>query len=168
MPRMKTNRIPFTPKWSVGNSEKARKDAAAIQKVVRNGRSFVPSNIKNSMTSEVKVANAVAMYFSEPTFSKFSVVRECDIQIGPASYKADIVLRDAEGNFIAIAECKSLRGSNSSQKQLKSFLCATDTPFGILASGSNRDSWVLFSTRICATTGSDKLSSLILRRERGV
>lgn len=144
MPRMKTNHIPFTPRWSVGNSEKARGDAAAIQKVVRNGRSSVPSSVENSAISEVKVENAVARYFSEPKFAKFFVVRECEIQIGPASYRADIVLCDTERNFIAIAECRSPKGSNSGQKLLKSYLCATDTPYGLFASSTNRDSWIFY------------------------
>ena len=144
MSRMKEIQIPFTPRWSVGNSEKARKDAAAIQKVVRNARSSVPSNIKSSTISEVKVANTVAMYFSEPKFAKFSVIRECEIQIGPSSYRADTVLRDAEGNFIAIAECKLQGRANYGPEQLKSYLCATDAPFGIFASSTNRDSWVFY------------------------
>ena len=144
MPRVKTNQIPFTPKWSVGNSEKARKDAEAIQKVVRNARSSVPSSVENSAISEVKVANAVATYFSEPKFSMFSAIRECEIQIGQVSYRADIVLRDEKGNFIAIAECKSRRGPNYGTEPLKSYLCATDTLFGIFASGTSRDSWIFY------------------------
>ena len=144
MSRIKATQIPFTPRWSVGNSEKARKDAAAIQKVVRNARSSVPSSIENSMLSEVKVENAVTTYFSEPKFAKFSVVRECEIQIGPSSYKADIVLRDAEGNFIAIAEGKLQGRANYGSEQLKSYLCATDAPFGIFASSTNRDSWIFY------------------------
>ena len=144
MPHVKTNQIPFTPRWSVGNSEKARKDAEAIQKVVRNARSFVPSNVENATISEVKVENAVATYLSEPKFAKFSVVRECEIQIGPVSYKADIVLRDEEGNFIAMAECKLLRGPIYGTEPLKSYLCATDTQFGIFAPSTNRDLWIFY------------------------
>lgn len=144
MSRIKAIQIPFTPRWSVGNSEKARKDAAAIQKVVRNGRSSVPSSIEHSMISAVKVANAVTTYFSEPKFAKFSVVRECKIQIGPSSYRTDIVLRDAEGNFIAIAECKLQGRTNYGPEQLKSYLCATDAPFGIFVSSTDRDSWIFY------------------------
>ena len=144
MPRVKTNQIHFTPRWSVGNSEQARKDAEAIQKSVRSTRSSVPSSLENSIISEVKVADAVATYFSEPKFEKFSVVRECEIQIGSVSCKADIVLRDAEGNFVAIAECKLQDRTNYGPEQLKSFLCATDTTFGIFASGTGEDSWVFY------------------------
>ena len=93
---------------------------------------------------KVKVENAVTTYFSEPKFAKFSVVRECEIQIGPSSYKADIVLRDEEGNFITIAECKSQRGPNHRPEPLKSYLCATDTSYGIFAPSTNRDSWIFY------------------------
>lgn len=144
MPRVKTNHIPFIPRWSVGNSEQARKDAEAIQKAVRNARPSVLPSRENSIISEIKVANAVATYFSEPKFAKFSVVRECEIQIGSVSCKADIVLRDAEGNFVAIAECKLQDRTNYGPEQLKSFLCATDTMFGIFASGTDEDSWVFY------------------------
>ncbi len=93
---------------------------------------------------ELDVVEAVIAYFSEPRFTKFSMLRECSIQIGKIHSKADIVLRDAEGNFIAIAECKSPTSLNYGPDQLQSYLCATDTSFGILASGTNRDSWVFY------------------------
>ena len=141
MHRIKRDYISSISGWSVGNSEKARKDAAAIQKAVSSVRSPATTNIEKSFISEARIADTVAIYFSEPKFSNFSIVRECEIQIGAASYRVNIVLRDAEGNFIAIAECKSLRGSNCGPEPLKSFLCATDTPFGIFASDINRNSW---------------------------
>ena len=91
---------------------------------------------------ELDAVESVIEYFAEPKFAKFSTLRECKIQIGRIHSRADIVLHDAEGNFVAIAECKSLVETNYGTEQLKSYLCATDTPFGILASGTNRDSWV--------------------------
>lgn len=92
---------------------------------------------------EFDMVEAVIAYFSEPRFAKFSILRECRIQIGPLHSRADIVLRDAQGSFIAITECK-LPGGPSYAKPLQSFLCATDTPFGIFASSTNRDSWVFY------------------------
>ena len=144
MSRIKTDPIPFKPKWSVGNSERAREDAEAIQKIVRNARSAVRSKPENSIILEVKVVDAVATYFSEPKFSKFSVARECEIQMGPTYYRTDIVLQDAERNFIAIAECKAPGRTNHGTEQLKSYLCATDTRYGILASDTNGDSWIFY------------------------
>ena len=92
---------------------------------------------------ELDVVEAVVAYFSEPRFAKFSTLRECRIQIGAIHSRADIVLRDGQENFIAIAECK-LSGGTSYTEPLKSYLCATDAPFGIFASTINRDSWIFY------------------------
>ena len=89
------------------------------------------------------VVEAVIGYFSEPRFAKFSMLRACGIQMGKIHIRADIVLRDEGGNFIAIAECK-LSGRTHYTEPLKSYLCATDTPFGIFASSTNRDSWIFY------------------------
>ena len=88
------------------------------------------------------VAAAVA-YFSEPRFAQFSILREHRIQIGVVHSRADIVLRDAEGNFIVIVACK-LSGVPSYTEPLKSYLCATDAPFGIFAAGTSRESWLFY------------------------
>ena len=141
MPSRKRDYISSISGWSVGNSERARKDAEAIQRVVRGARLPVTNNIERSYIPEASIADTVAKYFSEPKFANFSTDRECSIQIGPISYITDIVLRDSEGSFLTIVECKSLRNSNRGTQQLKSFLCATDTPYGILASSTNRDTW---------------------------
>ena len=93
---------------------------------------------------ELDVAEAVVAYFSEPKFAKFPMLRECSIQMGKIHSRADIVLRDAEGNFVAIAECKLWGGANYGPERLKSYLRATDTPFGIFASSTSRDSWIFY------------------------
>ena len=92
---------------------------------------------------EFDVVEAVVRYFSEPRFAQFSMLRACRIQMGAIHSRADIVLRDAQENFIAIVECK-LSGGTRSTEPLKSYLCATDTPFGIFASSTNRDSWIFY------------------------
>ena len=130
--------------WSVGNSERARKDADAIQKIVGGARLPVKNNIQRSYIPEARINDAVAKYFSDPKFTNFSIDRHCPIQIGPNSYLTDIVVRDAEGSFLIIVECKTLRNANLGTQQLMSFLCATDTPYGILASSINPDSWVFY------------------------
>ena len=96
------------------------------------------------MKPEEKVVEEVIAYFSEPRFSKFSIIRECQIQMGIDNRRADIVLRDTDGNFTAIAECKSPGGASYGIPQLKSYLSATDTPFGVFAPRIDRDSWVFF------------------------
>ena len=92
---------------------------------------------------ELDVVETVVGYFSEPRFAKVSMLRKYRIQMGAIHSRADIVLRDAQENFIAIAACKLLDGTSSTES-LKSFLCATDTPFGIFASSINRDSWIVY------------------------
>ena len=92
---------------------------------------------------EFDVVEAVVRYFSEPKFANFSMLRACNIQMGTIHSRADLVLRDANENFVAIAECK-LASETSYTEPLKSFLCATDTPFGIFASSTNRDSWIFY------------------------
>ena len=96
------------------------------------------------MKPEDKVVEEVIAYFSEPKFSEFSIITECEIQMGTDNRAADIVLRDANGNFVAIAECKSPGGANYGIPQLKSYISATDTPYGIFAPRIERDSWVFY------------------------
>ena len=96
---------------------------------------------------ELDVVEAAIAYFSEPMFAKFSILRECGIQMGIVNGRVDIVLRDAKENFIAIVECKLPRDSDHDDyrhEPLKSYLCATDTLFGIFASSASRDSWVFY------------------------
>ena len=105
------------------------------------------STVTAQRLQEFDVLEAAVAYFSEPRFAKFSILRAYRIQIGTIHSRADIVLRDAEGNFVAIVECKLLGDSdrdNYGHELLKTFLCATDTPFGIFASGTRRDSWVFY------------------------
>ena len=145
MPRLKhLDRVPFTAVWSIGNSEKARKDAEVIQKSVRNARSLGTSKVVKPTRKEIRIVEAVTLYFSESKFSKFSMIRACRIQMGAIHSSADIVLRDKKGNCIAIAECKLQGRTDYGPEQLKSFLCATDTPFGIFASSTNKDSWIFY------------------------
>ena len=92
---------------------------------------------------EFDVIETVVTYFSEPRFTKFSILRACRIQMGAIHSRADLVLCDANENFVAIAECK-LASETSYTEPLKSFLCATDTPFGIFASSTNRNSWIFY------------------------
>lgn len=106
-----------------------------------------PPNIRRtevSMKPEDKVVKEVVAYFSEPKFSEFSIITGCEIQMGTDNREVDIVLRDDDGNFIAIAECKSPGGANYGIPQLKSYLCATDASFGVFAPRIERDSWIFY------------------------
>ncbi len=97
--------------------------------------------------THLDVVKAVVAYFNKPKFAEFFVETECPIQMGSSSRRADIVLRDARGNFIAIAECKSSGGSDYGRSQLKSYLSASDTRFGLLAMSPSSDEWVFCERR---------------------
>ena len=97
--------------------------------------------------SHAAIVQAVIAYFNDPQFSDFFVETECPIQMGSASRRADIVLRDGKGNFIAIAECKSSGGSDYGRSQLKSYLSASDTQLGLLAMSPNPDEWIFCERR---------------------
>ena len=62
--------------------------------------------------------------------------------MGASVRRADIVLRDARGRFIAVAECKRPNEDVSGSLQLKSYLNATGTQFGLLATGTDSNQWV--------------------------
>ena len=105
--------------------------------------------------SESEVVRAVVAYFNEPRFAEFFLETEVTIQIGANSGRADIVLRDGQGKFIAIAECKSSYGANYGKDQLKSYLSASDTQFGLLATSLNRDEW-----RYCERLGGNQFRQI--------
>ena len=93
---------------------------------------------------EAIVVEAVVNYFSGTKFQEFIIETENSIQMGTALRRADIVLLDDEGHFIAIAECKQTGVVNYGHKQLQSYLCATDTPFGIFANSTDPDAWEFY------------------------
>ena len=96
------------------------------------------------MTSEGIVVEEVAHYFSKPRFQKFSVSTEWPIQMGCDNRRADVVLLDKKSNLAAIAECKGNDFIGHGVDQLKSYLSATDTPFGLFANSTNPESWSFY------------------------
>ena len=97
--------------------------------------------------SEKEVCEAVKTYFQDD-FNDFTIITKCNIQFGADRGKrngeADVVLTDATGHWVVIIECKSEKIGNTvhGRGQLRSYLSATDTRFGILASNGNPDNWV--------------------------
>ncbi len=105
------------------------------------------SDIIKERLKELDIVEATFAYLSDSKFSEFSIIRECGIQIGTIHSSADFVLCDTKGNYITIAECKyttSFDNDAYSHGPLKSYLCATDTLFGIFASSINPDSWIFY------------------------
>ena len=77
----------------------------------------------------------------------FSPITESQIQFGARNGSADVVLGDENGGFAAIAECKGAGYVGHGIEQLKSYLSATDTPFGIFANGIDPDHWKFYENR---------------------
>ena len=99
--------------------------------------------------SEQKVTNNVTGYLNKPIFETFTVEEERIIQFGSAGNTngiADIVLLDANEHFVTIVECKSeeIGITQKGKDQLKSYLSATDTRFGILAASTNPRDWKFY------------------------
>ena len=96
---------------------------------------------------EAVVEQEVKTYFTD-RFPQFDVSQQCEIQFDTRYGIADVVLhqpiREEKGYFVAIAECKKwplpiLRGR--AKAQLKSYMCATNTRYGVLAVGTDPRNW---------------------------
>lgn len=93
---------------------------------------------------ETIVVEAVVNYFSTSEFSKFFIETEHKIQMGADTRRADIVFLDRTENFVAIAECKQTGVVTYGVDQLKSYLCATATQFGVFANSTDPDDWEFY------------------------
>ncbi len=93
------------------------------------------------------VVDAVHAYFDIFETDQFSVEREHEIQFGSRNGFADVVLIDQNGSFAAIAECKVAEYVGHGVEQLKSYLCATDTRFGIFANRRDPEQWEFYENR---------------------
>ena len=110
-----------------------------------------------SSEHETKVAKAVYDYFDELQVNGFSPYihtrnagsdcKECQIQFGARNGIADVVLADGNGSFAAIAECKGAGYVGHGIEQLKSYLSATDTRFGIFANRADSNQWKFYENR---------------------
>lgn len=75
---------------------------------------------------------------------RFSVKPQYTIQIGSRQGHPDVVLIDDKGYLAAIVECKKSGHTGHGVEQLKSYLCATDTQFGIFANSTKPESWTFY------------------------
>ena len=95
------------------------------------------------MTSHNRVVQSVKEYFETLPIAGRVIDTEEPIAFGAkVGGFADVVLR-SNRRFVAIAECKNPWDSTEAAKaQLKSYLCATGTLFGVLAIGKDPKNWV--------------------------
>ena len=96
---------------------------------------------------EAIVEQAVKTYFTDQ-FPQFSTSQQCEVQFGTRHGIADVVLhqpiQDEKGYFVAIAECKRLPLPilrAQARAQLKSYMSATNTQYGVLAVGTDPRHW---------------------------
>ena len=97
---------------------------------------------------EAIVEQEVRRYFTN-RFPQFSVSQQYEVQFGTKFGIADIVLHQPIGNeggrFVAIAECKRWPLPILHEKaraQLKSYMSATNTRYGVLTIGTDPGNWV--------------------------
>ena len=97
---------------------------------------------------EAVVEQAVSRYFAD-RFPQFSVSQQCEVQFGTRRHGiTDVVLHQPigaeKGRFVAIAECKPLPLPilrDYARAQLKSYMSATNTQYGVLAVGTDPRNW---------------------------
>ena len=101
----------------------------------------------NSPRNGDRVVESVYTYLSELGVKGVSPKKEHEIQFGSRNGFADVVLVDQNGGFAAIAECKVAGHVGHGIEQLKSYLSATDTRFGIFANRADRGQWEFYENR---------------------
>ncbi len=92
---------------------------------------------------EAKVVENVINYFS-PILRNFFIETEYEIQMGSDKRRSDIVLGVDSLDFIVECKREGLEYVEDGINQLKSYLCATDTPLGIYADSTNVDNWAFY------------------------
>ena len=94
------------------------------------------------MTHE-QVREAVITFFTQ---DGFTVDNERPIQFGTRDGIADVVVMTPQGHWVAIVECKNagIGKRKKGVEQLKSYLSATDTRFGILAFSDKPHEWIYY------------------------
>lgn len=103
-----------------------------------------PESAGNPMTPEGIVVAAVKQYFSRPEFRRFTIETEYAVQMGSDNRRADVVLIDSKGNLAAIAECKREGVKGHGIDQLKAYLAATATAWGMFANSENGNNWKFY------------------------
>ena len=96
------------------------------------------------MTPEGIVVAAVKQYFSRPEFRRFTIETEYAVQMGSDNRRADVVLIDSKGNIAAITECKREGVKGHGIDQLKAYLAATATAWGMFANSEDDNNWKFY------------------------
>ncbi len=100
-----------------------------------------------SSDHETEVTKAVYDYLAGLGVKGFFPSTESQIQFGTRNGIADVVLTDVNGSFAVIAECKGAGYVGYGVEQLKSYLSATDTRFGVFANRADLSQWKFYENR---------------------
>ncbi len=113
--------------------------------------------MNNGVMSHEDVREAVITFFTQ---DGFTVKNECNIQFGTRNGTVDVVVMTSQGHWVAIIECKNGRIGKTKEgvDQLKSYLSATDTRFGILAFSDKPHEWTYYE---------NLRSNVIMERSQG-
>ena len=106
-----------------------------------------PNCYHESPDREDRVIQAVCKYFDVLGVNEFSPDTEWQIQFGTRNGIADVVLSDSRGSLAVIAECKGAGYVGHGIEQLKSYLSATATNFGIFANRADLSQWKFYENR---------------------
>ena len=102
-------------------------------------------------TPETPVVDAVQEYLrgriSRMPYFPVSMRREYPIFMGSSKRKADIAVYLSDDSVFVIAECKAPGKVAGGHDQLKSYLCASDTPYGIFANSLESTDWTFYKNR---------------------
>ena len=98
-----------------------------------------------------RIRRAVTTYLATLPFSDKEILRDQPIRFGVPGVDsvADYVVHEAN-HFIAIVICEvpiTNRRALETREHLKSMLSATDTQFGVLATGTDPDNWFFSENR---------------------
>ena len=98
-----------------------------------------------------RIRQAITTYLATLPFSDKEILRDLPIQFGVlgAGSVADYVVCDVN-YFVVIILCEvptTKRAVLEAREHLKSILSATDTQFGVLATGTDPDSWFFAENR---------------------
>ncbi len=101
------------------------------------------------MLNEKEVTEVVVKYFNE---DGFTVEEQRNIQFGTKhGGTVDVVVKNSTGYWVAIVECKDRHIGKTKEgvDQLKSYLSATDSRFGILAFSGKTQEWIYYENLRC-------------------
>lgn len=102
-------------------------------------------------TPEAPVVDAVQEYLrrriSRMPYFQVSIRREYPVYMGSSKRKIDIAVCLPDDSVFVIAECKAEGKVAGGHDQLKSYLCASDAPYGFFANSLEAADWTFYKNK---------------------